>query len=228
MAGGSARTTKYITTASRPWRVKHLVQRRDVARPTWPSSRRRSATMPLCIQRRRARARAPSASGRPRSRGGGRAGPSRRRGCRAARPAALSAIAEHSMCQPGRPAPQGAPRRVLARLVRLPEREVERVLLALGALDALALVHLVDARCESAPYPPSRAHAEVDVAAARVGVAGRRPAPRSSRRSPPIVSRASGSWSGRPSPSASVSAHVGGRHLGGELGAASPRPRAAA
>ena len=49
------------------------------------------------------------------------------------------------MCQPGRPAPHGESHAgVLALLVRLPEREVERVLLAVGALDALALVHLVD------------------------------------------------------------------------------------
>ena len=60
-------------------------------------------------------------------------------------PSSCSAIAEHSMCQPGRPGPQGdVPGRVLARLARLPQREVERVALALGALDPLALVHLVD------------------------------------------------------------------------------------
>ena len=46
-------------------------------------------------------------------------------------PSSSSAIAEHSMCQPGRPAaPRRVPGRVLALLLRLPQREVERVLLA--------------------------------------------------------------------------------------------------
>ena len=47
--------------------------------------------------------------------------------------------------------PRRVPRGVLALLMRLPEREVERVLLAVGPLDALALVHLVDGRRDSAP-----------------------------------------------------------------------------
>ena len=45
--------------------------------------------------------------------------------------------------------PPAAPRRVpggvLARLLRLPQREVEGILLAVDALASLALVHLVDA-----------------------------------------------------------------------------------
>ena len=42
-------------------------------------------------------------------------------------PSSASAIAEHSMCQPGRPGPQGESQlRVLAGLARLPEGEVER------------------------------------------------------------------------------------------------------
>ena len=47
---------------------------------------------------------------------------------------------------PARPAaaPGRLPGRVLARLLRLPQREVERVPLALGALDPLALIHVVD------------------------------------------------------------------------------------
>ena len=86
-------------------------------------------------------------------------------------PSSASAIAEHSMCQPGRPRPHGESHaRVLALLVRLPEREVERVLLEVGALDALALVHLVDVAARQRAVVGERAHAEVDVAAGRVGV----------------------------------------------------------
>src|SRR6476619_5554614 len=40
--------------------------------------------------------------------------------------------------------PGGVPRGVLVGLAGFPQREVERVLLALGALDPLALVHVVD------------------------------------------------------------------------------------
>ena len=54
-------------------------------------------------RRRRARLR----SARSRSRDAGTAGPGRRRGCRNACRAALHDIAEHSMCQPGRPLPHG-------------------------------------------------------------------------------------------------------------------------
>ena len=73
---------------------------------------------------------------------------------------------------PARPAapPRRVPRRVLALLVRLPEREVERVLFQVGAFDALALVHLVDVAARQRAVLGQRAHAEVDVAAGRVGV----------------------------------------------------------
>ena len=46
-------------------------------------------------------------SGRSRSRGAGRSGRRRRRGCRSGRRASRATIAEHSMCQPGRPRPHG-------------------------------------------------------------------------------------------------------------------------
>ena len=81
-------------------------------------------------------------------------------------PSSSSAIAEHSMCQPGRPGPHGDGHGVLALLLPLPEREVERVLLAVGALDALALVHLVDRAVGELAVAGQRADAEVDVAAA--------------------------------------------------------------
>ena len=75
---------------------------------------------------------------------------------------------------PARPAaaPRRVPGGVLALLPRLPEREVQRVLLEVGALDALALVHLVDvAARQLAVGLGSVAHAEVDVAGDRVGAA---------------------------------------------------------
>ena len=68
---------------------------------------------------------------------------------------------------PGRP-----PLAVLARLVRLPEREVERVLLERGTLDALALVHLVGFAARERAVGLVAANAKVDVAAREVGVAG--------------------------------------------------------
>ena len=95
----------------------------------------------------------------------------RRRGSSKSMPSSFSAIAEHSMCQPGAPrAPRRRPGEVLVGLLGLPEREVERVLLAVGALDALALVHLVDVAVRELAVRRVRAHAEVDVAARLVGV----------------------------------------------------------
>ena len=67
--------------------------------------------------------------------------------------------------------PGGIPGGVLHRLLRLPEREVERVLLERGAFDALALVHLVDVAVRQRAVLGQRAHAEVDVALDHVGVA---------------------------------------------------------
>ena len=125
--------------------VEHLVQADRRCRRSWPSSRRRAAASRCASRSARARRRAPM------------------RVCAASfswcgktrslpppwiskpTPSSSSAIAEHSMCQPGPPAAPGrVPGGVLALLVRLPQREVQRVLLAVGALDALALVHLVD------------------------------------------------------------------------------------
>src|SRR3954462_14961036 len=74
---------------------------------------------------------------------------------------------------PARPAPppRRVPCRVLAALLRLPEREVERILLAVGALDALALVHVVDPAMAEGAVVRVRPNAEVDVPVDRVGVA---------------------------------------------------------
>ena len=87
-------------------------------------------------------------------------------------PSSSSAITEHSMCQPGRPRPHGrVPPRVLARLVRLPEREVARILLARVRL---LLLHLV--------RPLARELAVVGVARGRGSRRRRRPRTRSRAR----------------------------------------------
>ena len=61
-------------------------------------------------------------------------------------------------------APRRAPGRVLVRLGRLPQREIQRILLEIRALDALALVHLVDVAPRQLAVGLERPHAEVDVA----------------------------------------------------------------
>ena len=66
-------------------------------------------------------------------------------------------------------APGRVPGGVLALLLGLPEREVERILLAIGAFDPLALVHVVDRAMAQRAVVGVRAHAEVDVAVDRVG-----------------------------------------------------------
>ena len=75
------------------------------------------------------------------------------------------------MCQPGRPfAPRARPVR-LAGLGGLPEREVERVALAVVGIDAGHGVHLVDVAAGQLAVAREAAHREVHVAVDRVGVA---------------------------------------------------------
>src|SRR5207248_4559699 len=69
-------------------------------------------------------------------------------------------------------APGRGPEGVLALLVRLPQREVEWVLLALGALEALALIHVLDAPVGEPAVARVGAHAKVDVAFGGIGVTG--------------------------------------------------------
>ena len=52
------------------------------------------------------------------------------------------------------PPPRRIPRRVLALLLRFPQREIERVPLALGSLDLVYLIHLID--LPMANFPVSR------------------------------------------------------------------------
>ena len=73
--------------------------------------------------------------------------------------------------RPPRP-PRRVPGRVLALLRRLPQREIERIVLEIRALDALALVHLVDVPARQLAVGVERADAEVDVPGHRVGRVG--------------------------------------------------------
>ena len=161
-----------MTSASRPNSSSAPCSRRmlptDFAIFSAPIS-----TMPLCIQIR--------ASGRPRAAsvwaisfswwGNTRSEPPP--WISKSRPRICSAIAEHSMCQPGRPSPHGRlPPAVLALLARLPEREVLRRPLELGRVVALALLHLLERAVRELAVVRVAAHAEVHVAACLVGVAG--------------------------------------------------------
>ena len=87
-------------------------------------------------------------------------------------PSSRSAIAEHSMCQPGRPGRQpGLPRR-LARLRRLPQHEVARVLLVvLVGVDARAALDAAVIEPRELAVLGKRRDLEVDRPVARVGVA---------------------------------------------------------
>ena len=76
-------------------------------RATWTSSPPSSVEHPVVHPDPRELVARAHATARARSRGAGRRGRAHRRGSRRRGPNASSAIAEHSMCQPGRPAPQG-------------------------------------------------------------------------------------------------------------------------
>ena len=85
-----------------------------------------------------------------------------------ASPRYLPAIAEHSMCQPGRPGPHGLGHDALSRLgglAALPQGEVARVALAAG-VGVLGRLHVVEALPGQLAVRRPRAHVEVDVARA--------------------------------------------------------------
>ena len=110
-----------------------------------------------CSQVRTNRCRWRPPTGRSRPRGAGRSGRRRRCGCRSSGPGSVMLIAEHSMCQPGRPAPIAVVPARLARPGALPEREVAHVVLAvLVGLDALAYALLRRARGAPACRTPAR------------------------------------------------------------------------
>ena len=105
---------------------------------------------------------------------------------------------------PARPAasPRRVPGRVLARLVRLPEREVARILLERVRL---LLLDLVGPLARELAVVGEARDAEVDVALDRVGEARARRAPRSRATICGTISVAFGSSSGMPRPRSPVS-----------------------
>ena len=99
-------------------------------------------------------------------------------------PSSFSAIAEHSMCQPGRPSPQGEGQPVSSSALRAFQsaKSSGSSFSDCGAR-LLALVHLVGVAVGELAVAVEAADPEVDVAAGLVGVAAPRSAPRSARRS---------------------------------------------
>ena len=104
-AGGSASAAQQPERA-RVVPVEHVGERRRSCRATSTSSRRRRSPCRCAASSARTCGRRPRPA-RSRSRGAGTRGRRRRRGCRSPSPRISSDIAEHSMCQPGRPGPHG-------------------------------------------------------------------------------------------------------------------------
>ena len=120
-------------------------------------------------------------------------------------PSSFSAIAEHSMCQPGRPSPHGDGQAVSSSGLRA-FQSAKSSGSSLSARDArlLALVHLLGVAVGELAVAGEAADAEVDVAPDSYAWPDSISASISSTISA-IVSVASGSASGRPSPRRSVS-----------------------
>ena len=79
-------------------------------------------------------------------------------------------MAEHSICQPGRPCPKGLPTR--ARRVSIPSRgEIEGVPLPFIDLDTRPGHHFVGRPARQRPIPLVLAHGEVDAAVDLIGEA---------------------------------------------------------
>ena len=88
-----------------------------------------------------------------------------------AAPRYLPAMAEHSMCHPGRPRPRARPRgglRLAGVVAALPEREVTRVALA-ARVGVAGGLHVVDPLPRQLAVRRPGAHVEVDVARAVLG-----------------------------------------------------------
>ena len=137
----------------------------------------------------------------------GKRGPSRRRGCRSRRRAAARPSPSTRCASRAGPAPQGESQTVSSPcLCAFHSAKSSGSSLRSAPSTPLALVHVLQAPVREAAVAGVRAHAEVDVAVDRVGVAALDQRAGCSSMIGPIVSEASGSWSGRPRPSASVSA----------------------
>ena len=107
----------------------------------------------------------------------------------------------------GRPGPQGESQSVSSpSLCAFHSAKSSGSSLRSAPSTLLALVHVLEPPVREAAVAGVRAHAEVHVAARRVGVPGLDQRRDVGRRSAPSSREASGSWSGRPRPSASVSA----------------------
>ncbi len=173
-ADGSDLEIRYMTTASRPdTRVEHLVQRCDVAdrlghllageldhpvvhpepRQLPPARRAGLGGLVLVVGKHEVRATSVDVE---------------------ADAERSSAIAEHSMCQPGRPVPpRRLPPGVLPRLVA-PSTARSRAdpPCARRPLYSSPWSMSSSRRCDRAPVTGVRAHPEVDIALRRIGVPG--------------------------------------------------------
>ena len=115
-------------------------------------------------------------------------------------------IAEHSMCHPGRPAPERRRPRRLARLRRLPEHEVlDVLLLVLVVGDALAAARLRQVDLRELPVVRERRDPELDRAVGLVRVPALARASRSSRSSRGCARSRAGTRSARSTPSVAMS-----------------------
>ncbi len=150
----------------------HLVQQRDVADRLGHLLARELDHAVVHPQLGQLRARAPRASARPRSRGAGTRGPSRRRGCRSRRRAAARPSPSTRCASRGALAPRATPRRC-PRPPCAPStaRSPADPPCAAAPSHVLALVHVVRAAVREAAVAVVGAHAEVHVAVGRVGVA---------------------------------------------------------
>ena len=129
----------------------------------------------LCIQYDANGVARPRATGPARSRGAGSAGRRRRRGCRTPGRGTCRAIAEHSMCQPGRPGPQGAGQAAVSGSVSFlrpfQSAKSRGSRLPRGSASAGGL-HVVEALPGQLAVRRPGAHVEVDVARAVLGGVG--------------------------------------------------------
>ena len=142
----------------------------------------------------------------PRSRGAGRSGRGRRHGCRRSRPDACQDMAEHSMCQPGRPRPQGLSQPGSLGVGGLPQHEVAGIALVGRDIDARAGQQLVRAAARELAVVGEAADARTARGPPRHRRGRWRSAARSARSSRAMWPVARGSTSGGRAPRAAMSA----------------------
>ena len=86
-------------------------------------------------------------------------------------PSSFMLMAEHSMCQPGRPGPHGLSQDGSPGLAALPQGEVAGIALLVADLDARAGFQLLRIAVAQLAVIRVPGHVEIDVAAGRVGIA---------------------------------------------------------